>query len=227
MTTVIERMEKTAEEKTQETEDNGARGTVRGAIEQFGWSRRSLQDTGDGSVCMIGALCWIFGQRYEQLALDDPEVREYLRALYDSRLKGATTSPEGMDPERMVEVIIGHNDLGVAFDRDARAWAGRADRLMEKREKEMARGHRLVKKQRVSRGRRTTARWSIVFGSREVAQISGRREGSRNLWFFSPRGSSNMEGPFGSRREAVQAALGSTILDPESVTSYSRHPRRR
>jgi hypothetical protein len=223
MTTVIRKMEQT----TEKTEDNGARGTVRGAIEQFGWSRRSLQDTGDGSVCMMGALCQVFGQEYNELALDDPEIREYLRALYDSRLNGTTTSPEGMDPERMVEVIIGHNDLGVTFENDARAWAGRADRLMRKREKEMARGHRLVKKQRVSRGRRTPARWSIVFGSREVAQVSGRREGSRNLWFFSPRGSSSMEGPFGSRLEAVQAALGSTILDPESVTSYSKNPRRR
>ena len=223
MTTVTKKMEETAEK----TAENGARGTVRGAIEQFGWSRRSLQDTGDGSVCMIGALCQVFGQKYDELALDDPEVREYLRALYDSRRNGTTTSPENMDPDTMVEVIISHNDLGVAFENDARAWAGRADRLMEKREREMARGHRLVKKQRTGQGRWTTARWSIVFGSREVAQVSGRREGKRNLWFFSPRGSSSTEGPFGSRREAVQAALGSTILNPESVTSYSRSPRRR
>ena len=224
--------------RTAETTANNENGNGQGAsrrsgltisqtIKHFGWNRRSLQDAGDGSVCMMGALCKIFERQYEELDLGSNQVREHIRALYDSRLDGTTRSPEDMAPERMVDVIIGHNDLGVTFEQDARTWARRADRLIRKREKDRGRGHRLVKAAPGSYGCRTPARWNLVCGAREIAQVSARKNGNRNLWYFSPRGSSRTEGPYPSRREAVQAALTDTSRAPENLASYSRSPRKK
>ena len=206
---------------------HGSSLTISQTVKKFGWNSRSLQDTGDGSVCMMGALCKIFEQEYEELDLESSQVREHIRALYDSRLDGTTRSPEDMAPERMVDVIIDHNDLGVTFEQDARAWARRADCLIKKREKDRGRGHRLVKAAPGSYDYRTPARWNLVCGAREIAQVSGRKSGHRNLWYFSPRGSSRTEGPYTSRKEAVQAALTETSQAPENLASYSRSPRKK
>ena len=210
-----------------DSNSNGNGWTISQTIKKFGWNRKSLQDTGDGSVCMIGALCKIFEREYEELDLESSPVQEHIRALYDSRLDGITRSPEDMEPERMVDIIISHNDLGVTFKQDARAWARRADRLIKKREKNRGRGHRLVKASPGSYDCRTPARWNLVCGAREIAQVSGRKNGHRNLWYFSPRGSSRTEGPYPSRKEAVQAALTDTSRAPENLASYSRSPRKK